>query len=362
MPFIPDKPTPGFIADTPKTPGDNGHSSGESSPLQRKVPNYDEIMASRPDLQKIVTGIQSGGVGEIAAPLGGLAASAGKWGLNKLSSFLAPAAEKSAILSAVKSESGLGPMVASKLKDAASKFNEAQIAPKMASQNAKAVEQFVPFEPDKLSGIHPDIDANVSRLSQYYDKEIPMSEAIKLRGQLNSSTLFKSSPMYDPTVMAAKSKALDAGNSIRTSIAQADPSVTDLSDKLVQDYKLRDSVISQSSKKSPIAAVKAGIGTDKASNISRFDDAAGTDLRGLGQNINLAQQRLGGSSSLPKTATDVGYRALSTIPRAYDASAQGGKAVSDMASQALSTPTGQTASQLALQALLQSRNKSQDGQ
>lgn len=351
MPFTPDqpnKPSLGFVPDQSGVPD--------------HVPSYDEIMNQPGDAgdlrRKMAKGIQSGGVGEMAAPIGGLA----QLGLKKLSNFLKPAAERSAVLSQVKNEAGLGPYVANKIQQAGEAFNESQIEPKMAQQYKNAAGKFIEADPELLKGIHPEIDQTVSKypVNQAGKIQMPMEDALDLRAELNSKTRFKQGGVYDTAdqVRNAQSKAADAGSSLRKAMADVDPEIGQSSDQLRQSYNLKNAAIGSASKR-PISSVLAPQASDKASTLAQFDQAAGSDLKGLGSNIQTAKNRLQAytpeglkklfSIGAPKEAFD-----LATVPvlRGYDAAAQ---VASPLLEKAAQSPGATTATTSALQYLLQNK-------
>lgn len=326
-----------------------------------QTPTIEQIEARNPLLSKIESGIASGGAGEIAAPLGGLVQS----GLKGLSKFLAPAAERSAVLSQVKNEAGLGPYIADKMRQAGQAFDDSQIAPKMADQYKAAAGKFVDVDPATLHDIHPDINKilNTYKADPVTGKiSMPMEDALDLRSSLNSQTKFKQGGTYSTAdaVRTARSKASDAGNAIRSSISEVDPGISESSDALRQNYNLKNSVM-RGADTNPISSVRAPEYTDKASKLSQFDDAAGSDLRGLGRNIDTAKDRLQAFTmkglkklftiGAPKEAFDL---ATTPIARAYDASAE---LASPALNKASNSTVATTAAQLALQNLLQGRNK-----
>lgn len=341
MPFQADTtPSSGFKADS------NIQGPQDESDLQRQY-EHNSV------LQKVVGGIGSGGVGEITAPLGQLASA----GIGKLASFFKPAAQRSGILSLVKNEAQLGPKVADEVNQAREQFTKSQISPRMSEQYARADEQSIPFNPDEFKGIHPSIDTAVDNLTSTGAKEIPMTDALKLRAQLNDKSLFKDLGPYSEQVAAKQSSALNAGNKLRDTISSVDPNMGAISDELKDAYSLRNAVTNSAGKR-PISAVTAGLGTDKGSLLSQFDEQAGTDLRGLGNNIDLAKERLGGaSSSLPMSKLGVIKQIRGVIPRGYDALAEMVQPGLQKASSALATPTGQLGSLGALQYMLQRKEQ-----
>lgn len=351
MPFTPDKPesnanqtTPGFISDN-------------ENPSNTKIPTYDEIIGKPGPagdmLRKTVTGIQSGGVGEFAAPLGGLVSSAG----SKLAGLFKPASARSAVLSQVKNEAGLGDYVANQISEASEKFNKKQISPRMLEQYARADQQSIPFNPNDYKGIHPDIDAQMAQIEASGAKELPMKEALGLRAKLNDRTLFKDLGPYSDQVAAKQSAALDAGNKLRDQLSSVDPNIGMLSDELKDAYSMRKAALGSAGKR-PITATTASLGTDKAATLAKFDEAAGTDLRGLGKNIRTASDRLGGySGGVPTSVPAIAKQAMGVAPRAYDALAEFLNPATQAAGNALQSPIADRVGQLTLQGLLQRKNK-----
>ncbi len=327
----------------------------QQAPAKTEIPTVESIMAKDRarggSLDKITTGIASGGVGEIAAPLGGLFSKAGQ----SLSNFFKPAAARTAAIDLVKNESALGPAVSDKIAEATEKFNQSQITPRINSQYAKATEQYVPFNAADYAGIHPEIDSRVGELAKLYGKEIPMSDALKLRAELNSNTLFKNAGAYGDTI-AARSKALDAGNALRENISAVDPSIGQLSNELKDAYSLRKAAVGSAGKR-PISTVEAPIGSDKASLLSQFDKAAGTDLRQFGQNISTAKARLGQSQGAwsPHSVSAVVNKAAGYIPRAYDSLGGMIQPAAEAVGNAMQSEPAQRAAQITLQSLLQGK-------
>lgn len=330
------------------------NSAGETNP----IPTVNSIMtddkARGGNLAKITNGIASGGVGEVAAPLGGLLSSAGKG----ISNFFKPAVARSAAMGLVKNEAALGPSVATKIGEATDQFNKTQIAPRMAEQYTRAGEQAVPFNPDAFKGIHPSIDEMVNNISQGGVKEIPMKDALDLRAALNNKSMFKDMGPYSEEIAARSQKAVDAGNSIRQSINTVDPNIGAISGELQDAYSLRKAVTKGAAKR-PISTVEAPVGSDKASLLSQFDNAAGTDLRQYGQNITKAKSQLGQSQGAwsPGSVAAIANRVAGVAPRAYDSLATMLQPAAETVGNAAQSPVASRSAQIALQALIQGKNR-----
>ena len=353
-----------------RLPDNNSNPLGSSpsdSPALQEAKDRFEYAQQDPTMKKITTGITSGGVGQVIAPFGkAMSELAGK-GASKLSDFLAPAAERSEVLSQVKNEAGLGPYVSNKIQEAGQNFDESQIAPKMAQQYKNASGKFVDLNPKDYTGIHPEIDQAMSKypVNESGKISIPMEDALDLRAELNSKTRFKQGGVYQTAdqVRSAQSAAADAGNNLRQSLSEVDPEIGQSSDELRQAYNLKKGAIGKGAN-SPISTVIAPQASDKASTLAQFDQSAGSNLRGLGNNIQTAKSRLQvytptGLKKLltigaPKEAFEL---ATEPIARAYDAGAQVAKPAIDAAGRAIQTPIGQAATTGALQTLFQRKNR-----
>ncbi len=214
-------------------------------------------------------------------------------GAKGLKGFFKPAADRAEVASKVKNITELEPYVQSKVSDASKAFMEKQVTPRIEQQYAKATEQYVPFKKEDFLGIHPELDAKVSELSQLHGDEIPMSKALDLKADLNSKTKFKTVGPWADT-QAAQSKALDAGNKLRESINTVDPSVGQLSDELKTAYGVKKAALGNASK-NPINALlpnDSAAGLAKKGRLATFDEQAGSDLSTLGRNIQTASDRV----------------------------------------------------------------------
>lgn len=310
-----------------------------------------------PVQRKVVGGITSGGVGELMAPMGQALSNVASKGVGSLSDFMKPAVDRANAVDLVKDEANLGPAVSDKISQATEQFNKSQISPRMQEQYSRADQQTIPFNASEYKGIHPKIDEMVDRVSSGGVKEIPMKDALELRASLNDKSLFKDMGPYSEEIAARSQKALGVGNQLRSSINQIDPNIDAISGELQDAYKLRNAV-TQSAGKRPISTVTAPIGSDKGSLLSQFDQSAGTDLRGLGQDVDTARERLGGAvSSMPLSKAGVIKRSLGVIPRMADATAQSIQPAVRKLSDLLATPTAGAATGVGLQSLIQGRDK-----
>ena len=163
---------------------------------------------------------------------------------------------------------------------------------------------------------------------------VPASDVLELRKLANKASRFtEPSPMNKQSAqeLAQNEKAVAAGNHARAALADTDPALADISDKLESAYALRDNAL-KGSDKNPITPI-VGTNMDKAQRLEQFDAAAGFDpkggLRQLGKDVDLANVRAGNS----RAAEMFGTTALTTqrglaraildrFPRAYDAAAQ----------------------------------------
>lgn len=354
MPFTPDQPT-SFKADNGNASGNQTIASlGESKTAQLPPGNFQpDVSAAEPGFVEkgldFIPGMKQRrekianyratpqyqtshpqpetGMNDPAYTAMGLASEAPIWALGKfipgMKSLVKPGAERAAVMDLVKNEEKLGPAVSQKIGEATEQFNKTQIAPRMLEQQARASEQAVPFNPGEFTGIHPKIDQMVEQLGSGGVKEIPMKDALALRAALNDKSLFRDLGPYSPDIAAKSQKAVEAGNKLRAVLGETDPNIAALSGELQDAYKLRNAVTSSAAKR-PIGTVEARTGSDKASLLSQFDTAAGTDLRGLGKNISTANERLGATPgfAVPTSTNAALQKLLGIAPRAKDAASQ----------------------------------------
>lgn len=157
----------------------------------------------------------------------------------------------------------------------------------------------------------------------YNEGEIPAEDLMKLRAHLNQLSQFKPGALYSEEAMAKSQQARDAGDLIRARLNDLHPDMARLSDEMQHYSKLRDTVLNPGDKR-PISSIEAPLGSDKASNLSQFDEAAGTKLRQIGQDVSTAKSRLGqGDGGMPLSKYGALNKLLGLIPRSYDAAAQG---------------------------------------
>lgn len=130
----------------------------------------------------------------------------------------------------------------------------------------------------------------------YTEQEIPMREALKLREMLNREARFlEQGPNIDSAIRARGESARQAGDQLRYALGEADPSILQLSDELLDAYNLRDATL-RGTAKNP-GGVFAASNISKGGRLSQFDEAAGTDLRGMGEALDDAQIAMSKSRS-----------------------------------------------------------------
>lgn len=231
----------------------------------------------------------------------GLSGEAPLWALGKLApqalkKFLKPAAERSEVLSKVKNVAELEPYVQGKVNQAAELFNKKQISPRMLEQESRMAGNTVKLDPKSLEGLSPEIDMIAKSLTPDTSglAELPATEALKLRAELNKISGWKASPMDPSKAKALDTQASAAHQNLAEQFSNIDPAMAPLSQELQQAYTTQKQAIGTAGK-NPIQAVTSGGGAGglaKQGRLARFDEQAGTNLKGLGENIQLAQQRL----------------------------------------------------------------------
>lgn len=155
----------------------------------------------------------------------------------------------------------------------------------------------------------------------YSEGEVPAADLMKLRAKLNELSQFKPGALYSEEATAKAQKAREAGDMIRAKLNDLHPDMARLSDEMQHYSKLRDTVLTPGDKR-PISAIEAPVGSDKASNLSQFDEAAGTRLRQIGQDVSTAKSRLGQDPSIPLNKYSALQKLFGYGPRAFDATAQ----------------------------------------
>jgi hypothetical protein len=164
---------------------------------------------------------------------------------------------------------------------------------------------------------------------------IPATEALELRKMANQATRFKSpAEMFgvDPQMAAGREQAFAAGNHIRGALAETDPALAAISDKLEDAYALRENAVGPQADKKPISTI-IGTNPDKAQALERFDQAVGYDpksgLRQLGRDVDLANTRAGNSRAAemfgpydPTSYHGLVKSVIDRIPRVYNSAAQ----------------------------------------
>lgn len=140
---------------------------------------------------------------------------------------------------------------------------------------------------------------------EYFNNtEVPVKDLLELRSKLNGVSDYKpGDPFATEAAKARYEQAQQAGDAIRSKIAEVDPNIADISQDLRQDYNTRNAVMKTATKR-PISTVVAKPGTDKASNLARFDQAAGSDLGAMGAKIATGASQMGAPSDIIQTSGD----------------------------------------------------------
>lgn len=245
---------------------------------------------------------------------------------NALSSFFAPAAQRSEVLGKVKNIAELEPYVQGKVNEANEMFNAKNMGTPMAMQNSILNGKMVKIDPKSIQGLSPELDQLVSKMNPGEGglADVPATDALKVRQELNKVAGWKSSPMDPMKAKAIDSQAAAAHQNLSSQFSSIDPAMGDISQGMQQSYNLQKSTLG-SAGRSPIQAVtKQDLTTQ--SRLAQFDQSAGSDLQGLGKDINTAKDRLQAYTptglkklftiGAPKEAFDL---AATPVSRAYDA-------------------------------------------
>lgn len=256
------------------------------------------------------------------------------WALSKTAGLGAAAiretAAQHAANEAVKDISNYEPMVQNEVNNANQQYIGKTIGPRMLEQQARLSDQTLRINPDDFIGISPKIDSEMNTLKAAIEKgggvstegiEIPGNAALELRADLNDAAKFGPQYIGDVNAAAKVSAARDAGDVIRSGLAEADPNIPLISSELQKDYALQKAVMGNAAK-NPSGVIQ-GTNLGKQSRLAQFDEAAGSNLSDLGQRAMTAQRILGKSDAANKLggwqdmllnkAKDLGYESLGPV-------------------------------------------------
>lgn len=315
------KQNPTQITRNTLTP-DDFTKSGESIPKEAGLGNFLKYNVAHfdPNSPTTLMGAAGGSMGDIAASAPG--------NLAKGANSLAEAgANRSEVLGKVKNVEELEPYVQGKINEARQSFNQNEIAPRMTMQKSMVGGHTVKVDPKQLEGISPEVDGIAKTLSPGADglAELPGTEALKLRENLNKGAGWKAHPMDAGRAQAVNSQVAALHQDISKQFAGINPDMASTSQELQEAYNIQKNSLGHAGR-NPINTVltsNAVTGLGKEGRLRTFDKAAGSDLEGLGDNIKLAHKRMQHNISLgdlvswggPKKFINEG---VSAAGRAYD--------------------------------------------
>lgn len=261
------------------------------------------------------------------------------YALKGMSKFLGPAAQRSQVLSKVKNIEELDPYVLEKVHNAQQGFIDKNIEPLMSQQKSLAQGQSLRVNPQQFMGHSAEADSMLKGIqgkagaeSMYgtpSEIDLPMSDALKMRRLLNEESKFRDNRIYDSTVTARKEGARAAGDQLRASISahpEVGEEIANSSDQLKTKYDLMNEVLKQAGR-DPVSTV-TGNSLGKSSKLAQFDRAAGSNLSGLGKDIDTAVDRLGASRAgniigdKKQFMSAIARNTLGRSGRVYDATAE----------------------------------------
>lgn len=318
-----------------------------SNPVSKMYYKMQQISSdpTNPYRQQVMDDASMAGAGALNTPIGEGASTLFKGAHNlagkpfsALENFLKPAAQRSSVLDMVKKPEQLGPYVSNRVNQAESQFVNQNITPKMEAQRALAEGKTIALKPGSFMGHDPGVDAmlqqrlNEARATSMYGSpdtvEMPLKDILEIRSKLNKVSQFRPGRVYSDEAIAKNKAAREAGDLLRSHISnhpEVGDDIAKLSDSLQKDYNLKNEVLVPA-KRNPVQAITSS-GMDKTSKLAQFDQAAGTNLRQLGTDIDTAVGRLGdsraadiiGKTDIPSAAV---RHTVGRTGRMYDAAAQ----------------------------------------
>jgi len=219
----------------------------------------------------------------IGALLGAGAAGAGR--------ALEKGAEAQKYIRAVKDSAGLSKQVRAEIEKAGRSLTEKQISPRANALNELLRGKSIEVNPQMMEGVDPRIKGIVEKFGQERPagmQELSAKNAQRLKRYMDQvEANYGKAALFDPTARAKSEEAKKVADVFRNKLSALDPSVSQLNREMADNIRLRD-VMLDKSRNAPISAIKGKPGTDRGSLVDAMDQAAGSDLEGLSQNIENA--------------------------------------------------------------------------
>lgn len=232
------------------------------------------------------------------ALLGGLTGGA----LSSVGAAAAPLARKHRMIDQVKHPASLAKHVKGEIDTALSGVGQNYIKPRANELKELLQNKSVELNPDRIKGVSPGIDRLASMLDKRTNAEgraqMSAPRAQRLKRALDAHADYAASKPHSDVSHATSETAAAGANIVRRNLEKLHPKVETLNSEMRQAMNLRDALKKQS-QSTPIAAVR-GTNLDKEGLLDAIDDMGGSNLSGLGSDIDAAKNLLFKPANLAK--------------------------------------------------------------
>ncbi len=273
----------------------------------------------------------------VVPELGGQALGLAGRGLGKAASIISNAARRSGILDQVKAPAGLARNVKDQITSALGKYSENSVASEADKLKEFLTDKTVKVTPRELEGASDPVlnryakmlsKSNLNKAVDGQKIENIWSEPVEIKATTannakkraaDAANYSRSKPFSEGSSASAE-KAEELANMLRQKISNLGPEVESTNNSLQDMIQTRNKMRDMSDT-DPIGAIQGRLGGTKSSLTADIDKGAGSNLRQLGGDIELAQTRLG-QKGIPESMSALAHRVAGVVPRAGGALAQ----------------------------------------
>jgi hypothetical protein len=223
------------------------------------------------------------------------------------------------------------------IDDAAAAINEKQISPRDEQLRGLVGSKSFEVNPDRVAPVFPrlgskmaqglEADASPQGLSIAGGAEAQAPQrailsgdrALRLKRAADAAADYGASKPFDPAATAQSEEAKSLADILRRQI-NADPKAAQLNEEMGQYSALRDALTKREGT-APIETLQAPLGSSRQAILSKVDQAAGTNLIGLGKDVSSAKalelhpDRLVKPLELPSEIKAIGLRGAAELSR-----------------------------------------------
>lgn len=218
------------------------------------------------------------------------------------------------------------------IDEAASAINSKQISPRDEQLRELIKGKTFEINPDRVKPTFPNLG---NKMAEGLEGEgaarsvLSSERALRLKRAADAAADYGASKPFDAAATASGEEAKSLADILRRQI-NSDPKAAALNEEMGQFSALRDALVKREGT-APIETLQAPLGSSRHAVLAKVDNAAGTNLQGLGQDIKAAKSlelnpsRLLKPLELPSEVKAMSLRGAAELSRTLNKAPQGTK-------------------------------------